>query len=419
MRNTQKIKFLMSFKSFRYEMVSAWFTRKSGQALVGLILRLVPTMSGSVTPGLVKGLKDLLAKLSRIAKFSGSKGLVLYLKACSVSIQQSIGGYVTPIGFVSRTRKGLPRILPANYRRLITLGNKFYIRLSLTICSLYRDIIYPSKVKIDSITKPFHGDPQMVAKVNNFIPTFVKVFVGGSQRDLLLGKFSYFPISKASPQSHKEISTNPWALIRSAAVLTVQQIEDLRVLAALSTVIPKSKKPGLLNIKSVHKTDVFARIKLARFLSEHLPKSMKPVNNFSGKLGLKQEAAGKMRVFAMVDPWTQLVLAPLHKALFSILGKHPAVDGTFNQLGPLRRAWSQSSLTRKPLYSMDLSSATDRLPISIQKPLIGKIFNLSDEEADAWVRLLVDRDYMVPKSANLSVKSVRYTVGQPMGALSS
>lgn len=65
---------------------------------------------------------------------------------------------------------------------------------------------------------------------------------------------------------------------------------------------------------------------------------------------------------------------------------------------------------------MDLSSATDRLPMDLQVPLIKEIFNLSDIEANAWRDLLVDRDYAVPNEPNTLV---RYSVGQPMGALSS
>jgi hypothetical protein len=68
---------------------------------------------------------------------------------------------------------------------------------------------------------------------------------------------------------------------------------------------------------------------------------------------------------------------PFHKALFSILDRRRDVDGTFNQLGPISRREG------KPSFSMDLSSATDRLPMSIQTPLIKKIFNLSDQQANA------------------------------------
>lgn len=59
-----------------------------------------------------------------------------------------------------------------------------------------------------------------------------------------------------------------------------------------------------------------------------------------GKLGLKVEAAGKVRVFAMVDWVTQTVMAPLHKALFVLL-KRFITDGTFDQSAPVERLMSK------------------------------------------------------------------------------
>jgi hypothetical protein len=54
------------------------------------------------------------------------------------------------------------------------------------------------------------------------------------------------------------------------------------------------------------------------------------------KLGFKEEAAGKVRVFAMVDPFTQWVMKPIHLAIFTILRGIP-MDGTFNQTAPVNR----------------------------------------------------------------------------------
>jgi hypothetical protein len=95
-------------------------------------------------------------------------------------------------------------------------------------------------------------------------------------------------------------------------------------------------------------------------------------NKALGKLGLKEEAAGKVRVFAMVDPVTQWILAPLHKFLFSILRKLP-MDGTFNQLAPIYRLLKQRGRI-KGLYSLDLSAATDRLPVGLQARLLDHLF---------------------------------------------
>lgn len=54
------------------------------------------------------------------------------------------------------------------------------------------------------------------------------------------------------------------------------------------------------------------------------------------KLGFKEEAAGKVRVFAMVDPFTQWVMRPIHLAIFTILRGIP-MDGTFHQTRPVER----------------------------------------------------------------------------------
>lgn len=71
------------------------------------------------------------------------------------------------------------------------------------------------------------------------------------------------------------------------------------------------------------------------------------------------------------------------------------------------------------MYSFDLSAATDRLPIAIQTELLSLLYN-NEETAEAWARLLVDRDYILDSKQFPDAKGkYRYAVGQPMGALSS
>jgi hypothetical protein len=55
------------------------------------------------------------------------------------------------------------------------------------------------------------------------------------------------------------------------------------------------------------------------------------IHDFVGQLSRKEEAAGKVRVFAMVDIWTQSLLKPLHLMLTSFLSSLPN-DGTKNQI---------------------------------------------------------------------------------------
>jgi hypothetical protein len=141
-----------------------------------------------------------------------------------------------------------------------------------------------------------------------------------------------------------------------------------------------------------------------------------------GKLGFKQEPAGKVRVFAMVDPLTQWLLSPLHEGIFQLLKRIPQ-DGTFNQLGPIERL---NKTFIGPLYSFDLSSATDRIPLAFQKILLSPI--LTSWGAETWGNLLTGRPYACGKSIKFKGQpkqplsetgEVHYAAGQPMGALSS
>nr|UJQ92451.1 MAG: putative RNA-dependent RNA polymerase [Mitoviridae sp.] len=142
-----------------------------------------------------------------------------------------------------------------------------------------------------------------------------------------------------------------------------------------------------------------------------------------GRLGLKQEAAGKVRVFAMVDCWTQWLLKPLHLGIFRLLERIPA-DGTLNQLAPIHRLLDRG-YTR--FWSFDLSAATDRLPVVLQAYLLDYLLGETRSGSlggQVWQELLVGRSYVVPKSAKKFArldlpKEVKYAVGQPMGALSS
>jgi hypothetical protein len=89
------------------------------------------------------------------------------------------------------------------------------------------------------------------------------------------------------------------------------------------------------------------------------------------------------------------------------------MDGTFDQLAPLRRLFNSDEL-----YSLDLTAATDRLPVVLQEGLLGQL--LSPKIAAAWKNLLVGRKYGFHAMGYEKFHGqYQYAVGQPMGALSS
>jgi hypothetical protein len=63
-------------------------------------------------------------------------------------------------------------------------------------------------------------------------------------------------------------------------------------------------------------------------------------------------------------------MSPLHKWIFTILRRIPQ-DGTFNQEKPIERLQTIYSSNPKGLFSsIDLSAATDRLPIRLQVSIL-------------------------------------------------
>lgn len=409
-----KVSFI--YRLFSFTKIPVMVLRNQGQAMVGIFLRLIPAIGGTSSKSKVYNVKSMLKSINRIALDQGLPGLVKYLKTCCILLQQYLGGHqikdLSSVGpRVSRTKSGLPRLLPSSVRYSIRKGSQFWVRMSLSILSLFRALKYPGKLKTSTITAPYTGTEEMLKEIIAFIPRFLQVFVKNPGRHLL-GPMKIAPISKSSPNTKwldeknplnevMSTSTSPLSVLLSLRSLSSDQIRDIKILTFLDDKVG-ARIRALINSTSYHLVDQGTVV---------LGGEIKEMNSFpkrTGKLGLKEEAAGKIRVFAMVDPLTQFVMSPLHTGIFKLLRRFPYIDGTFNQLAPLKRAWGFRSL-----FSMDLSSATDRLPIRIQRPLIQGLFNLSLEESRAWENLLIGRAYFLGKTP------LHYAVGQPMGALSS
>jgi len=135
---------------------------KAESAIVDLFMRVKLIAGGSTSLSLIKSTVLLAKELKSIQKSQGVKGLALFLKSSSVALQQSCSGYVikdfTKVGpRISRTRSGLPRIIPSSHRLLIINKRPGYlilIRFYLSIFYLYRVLEFKGKVKLNTITDP-------------------------------------------------------------------------------------------------------------------------------------------------------------------------------------------------------------------------------------------------------------------------
>jgi hypothetical protein len=125
------------------------------------------------------------------------------------------------------------------------------------------------------------------------------------------------------------------------------------------------------------------------------------------KITVVEDKEGKDRVIAILDYWSQLVLKPLHDGLMSKI-KSLSQDGTYDQVGVIERLNKSGSY-----YSMDLTSATDRLPSDLQRRLLSKILK-SDDKANDYMKILKGFPFTTKDN-----RIINYSVGQPMGAYGS
>jgi hypothetical protein len=143
-----------------------------------------------------------------------------------------------------------------------------------------------------------------------------------------------------------------------------------------------------------------------------------PEGPILGRLHAIDEPAGKVRIVAICDYWTQVALKPIHLFLFDILKKIGS-DATFDQSGKVEE-YARKGLS--PHWSFDLKAATDSIPLALYKacltPLLkgkGEDDQTAEWRANLWAQILTDREFLLPDSSS----TVRYGTGQPMGALSS
>jgi len=310
------------------------------------------------TIGLHNHRLDFLLLCSRILnlwKHNGAEFVVLYLKEATRIVQHYVSGLPTssPSGgvLVRVDGSGIPMIIPGPLRILIRRRSEDIIRGVLTSITLYRVIRSSPKLKVDPLVDPFKGmSPRLPDKEVSQI--WEKRF---SKFDFMLNEAELLASVSAGP-NHKLALVS---LLGDAIALR----ENPHLIEALGVLC--GKVPGGPDIlDQLMNLDVQELTKLQELSC--LPKTVR-----LGKLATKLEAAGKVRLFAITDGFTQAVLKPVHDSIMNVLRQLPE-DGTFNQGAPIERL--RDLARNRPWYSFDLTSATDRLPIEFQTQIVTLIW---------------------------------------------
>jgi hypothetical protein len=282
---------------------------KGARPLVNILKGMLIVGGLRVTLSKIKIIVLLCRTVNRLISTQGPKGACLHLKTCSVSLQQALGEYyikdVATISGVrpSRNRKGLPRLIHPDHRIAIRNRDFKIARFYLTFFNLYRNMLYLGTPGLKSIIEPSIGTGAVDSIIYDYIPNFVRLFVFDriAQSEVLslirryAGKMP--PIFRSAPGAFKLVrgeeeelynfSSHPVVLVRQAISLAANKPLALALMSIL----------GFTQDKKINK-------QFLRVISSKIGALLNPLQAL-GKLGAKVEAAGKVRIFAMVDAWTQ------------------------------------------------------------------------------------------------------------------
>ena len=358
-----------------------------------------------------------LILILKVYKHHGAGYVIKWLKACHVCVQRKLSS--KPMSSLRELERnlplprlinGLPSFIGTMDRKAIRSGNTSTIRLWLTILSVYRVLEAPSKPNLETITTESKADKKTINWIlltSNNILRENKMF-----RNIEELKATKIHRTLAAGPNYK----NAYLSILTDAFAIYKDTETFK--SFCNYAIQTSSDDFLLFLRKVMRFAIKSNEKFG-FSIFNVSKGIHNEDQLStGKLSFKIEAAGKVRTFAICDIWTQSLLKPLHEDLFRLLEGLPN-DGTFNQEASFSRCLAKSQLYNEA-FAFDLSSATDRLPLTLQEGIISMLYN-NPYLGGYWGSLIANRKYIIrsklfPEYTNTTLK---YATGQPMGCLSS
>lgn len=357
--------------------------------------------------------ESLVILQNRILKLIEKGGLPFtygYLKEVLRLTVRYLAGQGEPHSFqkgrvmVRTDAGGLPTIIPLRLREVMREVSKNFEALSpisvnlqrivvciLTVISIFRVFNYFPKPSLKTVVSPFTGRELTLPK-EELSRAIAQIFPGVT---LKMRAPRLLVLETASPNASK----STWGAVLDVACFVFYPVTGIR-LFVYNLFQNHSGTRWNLWILVI----LTASIPLMIFI--FILGGVQEL--FVGKLAVVKDQAGKSRIVGITNYWIQVALKPLHDGLFAMLRNIP-MDGTFNQEAPLNRL-IESVPKGQTFYSFDLSAATDRLPLILQRDILNL---LSPTLGTDWANLLGSVYWAYKK------EDYKYAVGQPMGAYSS
>jgi len=317
----------------------------------------------------------------------GVKGLIAYNKAIRLNLLNFLSGNPTRVPGCELALEGIPKILGPFVIQLVKKEcPREILQILLTMLFFTRGLELPAKPNLKTITEPLKEGSKLDLQIHmaEFWKSLGFNQSGSLPRSLKFTKFHF--TSKVGPNGP---ALNSWQ-------------EDLKHLP--DRLLESIESCGGEGIRRFFKSSS------AQF-PDSFGKEERSIDNlFIRKLSYFSDREGKTRIVGILDYFSQTVLKKLHQFLFRILSRIPQ-DCTFEQSAFLK------GVAKWPIYySVDLSAATDRFPIQVIYDLLRT--HLPSKYCEGWLDIMVGYPFKV-KHPNGLIESIRYAVGNPMGAYSS
>jgi len=323
--------------------------------------------------------KAYFKKLAYLVESRGLPFTVRYVKTSRNAVMRIISGQPLKSTDGVRLKDGMPVWL-SPFKHLLETKNG--IRLFTTLLVALRGVKLKPELKLDPIVDKWGGTSDITAREHRHACRSLRIHRCSVEWKRFHMSTKRGPLGQAILTSVTELTLLPQKLLESIYLVGGSSLRN--VIDGLR--IPRLKGYSLVDIWST--------------LFPPKTNSLRRISYFSDK-------EGKTRVIAILDYWSQTALRPLHDTLNGILRRTHG-DCTFDQNA--FRSW----LPRLgPYFSIDLSNATDRMPISIQKRVIAEV--VGEDRAEAWAHILTGYEYTIQ---GLPI-TAKYGCGQPMGAYSS
>lgn len=372
-------------------------------------------------------------RLRLLVRNNGTMALITRFKIMLFVVFSYLGGKkltsTQDLGMRIRLINGLPALLPLYVRNGIRSHNRHFIHTWTSMLFSYKGIMGTWKIPnlwVSTITRA-HPDYKIVpefTEFRDFARSFWMCLKALGVRAPNLEIKSLFFTTHAGPNHPQAVlgsglDASAWARAPRNIILEWLRATGQHEMAKQFRLIAKMEKLQ----QDIEASAQANKVTLLTSLFGMEREDNRKTGLILGRLHLLFEAAGKVRVVAIADYWTNAVLKPLHDWMFNILRKLPQ-DATFDQNGHVK---SFAERGYNKIWSLDLKSATDLIPLALYRALFAWI--LPEKILSLWIDLLVDRPYYVPKEVlkefgdsqalQQSGPYVHYRTGQPMGALTS